>query len=280
MQHQDLQQISGVPSAAPWTKEEYDQAVENVGACDINQKQAATSEKRKANFGVSHKCAFNSLKSFHCVGQFPFDALHDILEKTVAFDGASIVKALVKSGVFSLAEYNRILSNLCLEGYENSDRPPQIKEPCNKLPGKALAVALQFRLMPYILQQLRSESWMAEHMDLWNLLLMLHKLNEYIQADCLSFADPGNFEELWISYLECRKLCQEKYSTFINITPRFHFIDHYKQQMENFGPLNCVWTARPEGKHRVFVNISEKAKNFINLPKTLAVKNQKTLAFR
>jgi hypothetical protein len=44
--------------------------------------------------------------------------------------------------------------------------------------------------------------------------------------------------------------------------------------------LNGVWTARPEGKHRVFVNFSESAKNFINLPKTLARKNQSQLASR
>ena len=50
--------------------------------------------------------------------------------------------------------------------------------------------------------------------------------------------------------------------------------------MEAFGPLSATWTARYESKHRDFKNFSESAKNFKNLLKTLAVKNQKKLASR
>jgi hypothetical protein len=50
--------------------------------------------------------------------------------------------------------------------------------------------------------------------------------------------------------------------------------------MREFGPLTTVWTARFENKHREFVNFSQKAKNSINVAKTLALKCQKNFASR
>jgi len=58
------------------------------------------------------------------------------------------------------------------------------------------------------------------------------------------------------------------------------FLEHYSRQMVLFGPFVATWTARFEAKHRDFVNFSEASKNFINVVKTLAVKNQKKLASR
>ncbi len=51
-------------------------------------------------------------------------------------------------------------------------------------------------------------------------------------------------------------------------------------QMRAFGPLTTIWTARFESKHRDYVNFAQSAKNFKNILKTLAVKNQKKLASR
>jgi hypothetical protein len=263
----DLQDISGVPTAAPWTREEYDNEVENIPFSE---------------FGVSKRCPFNTLKSFHCINGFPMDPLHDFLEKAAACDGASILMSLVDEGKITTDGYNNKLENVSMEGYEHCDRPKVVKSSCKKLPGKALAVAAHIRLMPYVLWQMGLENWLedSECKEVLNLLLLLHRINEFIQADAISIVDIEDFEILWISYLDCRRLCKEKYKHFVNLTPKYHFIEHYATQMKNFGPLNCVWTARGEGKHRVFVNMVESAKNFVNLPKTLAIKHQKRLAYR
>jgi hypothetical protein len=61
------------------------------------------------------------------VKQFPLDALHDFLEKIAPTDGLSILYGLVSEGRFSLSEYNSMLSSLRLEGYESTDRPPQVR---------------------------------------------------------------------------------------------------------------------------------------------------------
>lgn len=157
-----------------------------------------------------------------------------------------------------------------------------MKARCEKLPGTALIVALHIRLMPYVLWRMGADAWFDEtdESGLLRLLLLLHKINEFIQADSINLADINNFEDLLVFYFELRKECADKYSSFQRITPKYHYLEHYPHQMKNFGPLNSFWTARAEAKHRVFVNFAESAKNFVNLPKTLAVKHQKLLASR
>ena len=208
--------------------------------------------------------------------------MHDFLEKTGPCVAASIIFALVNSGTITLLQYNAALTNIRLQDYERSDRPPPIKKDTKKLPGKALSIALHIRLMPYLFWQIGGESWMPgkDHEDLMKLLQLLLKLNEYIQADFMSIADVENLEDCWISYLETRKHCKEKYQTFGNLTSKDHNIEHYKEQIKKNGPLNVIWTARAESKHQEFLNIAMNAKNFINLPKTLAERSQKLLTFR
>jgi hypothetical protein len=162
-----LQDITGVPNKQPWTREEYDQVVDKLPASE---------------FGVKHVCPFNTLQSFHCIGQFPLDALHDFLEKEAAFDGAAIILALVNEEKINIKDYNRELGGVELQSYESGDRPPPLKGSSKKLPGKALAIALHVRLMPYILWKLGLQAWMEDHKDLINLLLLLHRQNEYMQV--------------------------------------------------------------------------------------------------
>ncbi len=153
-----------------------------------------------------------------------------------------------------------------------------MKERSEKLPGKALSVALHIRVMPFLLWRLGIKE--TEKSDLLDLLILLHKMNEYIQADTLNLADVNSFESLIVDYFDKRKICSDQYPFIQKPTPKYHYLEHYPSQIELFGPLNSVWTARAEGRHRVFVNFAESAKNFTNLPKTLAVKNQKLLASR
>jgi hypothetical protein len=202
--------------------------------------------------------------------------MHDFLERAGPCDALSITKALVGQGSFTLEQYNGILTNLSLKGYEATSRPPPIKAHHEKLPGCALAVAQHIRLQPWIYHLLG----VTEQGSLLDLLYIIHKINEYVQADKLSTADPHKFQDLLVDYFEKRKQCSDQFDTFVKIVPKNHFMVHYPALMRNFGPCNLYWTARGEAKHRTYVNFTESAKNFINITKTLAVKNQAQLASR
>ena len=223
---------------------------------------------------------FNRLKSFHCIGQFPLDSLHDLLEKVLPCDAASILMGLTKQGKFTLDEYNTMLSDVHLQGYELSDRPLKVKQRCEKLSGKALSVSLHIRIMPYLVWRLMGEPDAKEDNDLLDLLGIIHKLNEFIHADKVTMADVINLEDLVVQYFDKRKICSTKYGNFQRMTPKYHFLEHYAREIRRYGPLNGYCTARCESKHRDFVNFAESAKNFINLPKTLAEKHQRLLDSR
>jgi hypothetical protein len=262
-QHNDLKNLCGIPTAPAWTAEEYDAIFEDE-----------TVEKK---YGLKQKCVFNVLDAFHAVGQMPMDAMHDFYEKVAACDAHAVILYLVHIGQISISSYNESLANIRLKDYESGDRPLPINPKAEKLTGKALSVCLHIRLMPLILSRLLNEDFQSEVLDL---LFLIHKLNEFILADCFSKADIVEFRDTIVEYFEKRKNCLELFPGFVKNTPKMHYLEHYYQQIIDFGPFTCTWTARCESRHRDFVNFSESAKNFINILKTLATKNQKRMASR
>ena len=186
---------------------------------------------------------------------------------------------MIKQGKFTLDEYNAMMRDVRLKGHEVRDRPRKVKPKCEKLPGKALSVSLHIRLMPYVIWRLMGEPEETEENELLELLLILHAFNEFLHADKVSLADVSNFKDLVVDFFEKRKICDSKFS-FQHLTPKYHFLEHYPREVWRFGPLNGYWTGRCESKHREFVNFAESAKNFINLPLTLAEKHQRLLVSR
>ena len=165
-QHKDLPLISGVPKAAPWTKEEYNDALDGDNR----------------HFGLVEKCLFNELQSFHAVGGFPLDFLHDFLERVCSFDALNALKALMSQGHFTLIEYNNFLLNLPLESYEVGDRPMAVQITSEKLTGKAMSISLHIKLMPFILWWLLPAKREMESC-LLDIVIILNKINEYLLAD-------------------------------------------------------------------------------------------------
>ncbi len=209
-QHKDLQQISGCPKVARWTREEYDAAVENL------------QPGQRGEFGLNSGCTLNQLQSFHCIGQIPTDVMHDFCEKVASHDAMSILKVLVSSGQFTFEEYNKVLREVKLGDYESSDRPKLVNPKNTFIPGKAMAVALHLRLMPYFLWRILRGN--VIHSDATDLLVILARILEYIMADKLTLTDIENFEELVVDFFEKRAICAEQYPTFGNMTPKYHHL--------------------------------------------------------
>jgi hypothetical protein len=209
-QYNDLPSITGIPKAKFWSREEYDDAVKDL------------LPGTRGEFGVSSSCLFNELQSFHCVGQMPLDPLHDFMEKIAAYDGMSILKALFSEGMFSLAEYNSVLSAVKLGDYEAADRPLPVKANSDKIPGKAMAVNLHVRLMPFVVWRILKG--VVEDKDIIRLMVLLNRLQEYLMADKLIPVDLDNFQDLVVEFFATRKLCEQQYPVFIRVTPKYHFL--------------------------------------------------------
>jgi hypothetical protein len=64
----------------------------------------------------------------------------------------------------------------------------------------------------------------VEESDALNLLVILARIQEYLLADKLSTVDIDNFEDIVVEYFDKRKICEDKYTTFINPTPKYHYL--------------------------------------------------------
>jgi hypothetical protein len=209
-QHKDLPDISGIPKADAWTTAEYDAAIDNLVPGERGQ------------YGLNSACIFNDLQSFHCIGQIPTDVMHDFCEKVASHDVMSILKVFVSSRLFTFDEYNKVLREVKLGDYEGLDRPKPVSAKNVCIPGKAMAVALHLRLMPFLVWRILKGNVLQT--DATDLLVILARMLEYIMADKLTMEDIEQFEELVVDYFEKRAVCFEKYGTFVKITPKYHHL--------------------------------------------------------
>lgn len=211
LQHTDLPSISGIPRAVPWTREEYDASVADI------------EPGSRGDFGTNSQCLFNELRSFHCIGGMPFDIMHDYFEKVAAIDSMSILKALVTSGLFTYESYNSVVNAVKLGSYETADRPLPVNSKGKRISGKAMAVSLHLKLMPYFIWRILGGC--VEESDLVSLLVLLARIQEYLLADKLSYADTDNFQDLVVEFFALRKVCDDLHPTFfIKLTPKYHFL--------------------------------------------------------
>jgi hypothetical protein len=210
LQYSDLPDISGVPKMDQWTRDEYDAAVANI--------QLGV----RGEFGVNSACLFNELQAFHCVGQLPLDIMHDFMERVAAYDAMSVLKALISDGMFTYEDYNSVINDVKLGSYEAGDRPLAVNAKHGKLQGKAMSVCLHLRLMPFFVWRILRGN--VQESDALDLLVILARIQEYLLADMLSTVDIDKFEELVVEYFDKRKVCEEKYTTFIKPTPKYHYL--------------------------------------------------------
>jgi hypothetical protein len=211
LQHNDLTSLSGIPKGEPWTRQDYDAAVADI------------QPGLHGEFGLNTGCLFNELESFHCVGQMLLDIMHDFMERVAAFDGMSILKALTSTGMFTFESYNSVLNDIKLKGYEAADRPLLVNSKNKRLPGKAMAVGQQLRLMPFLIWRILREE--VPESDLIDLLVLLARIQEFIMADKISSVDVDDFRDLIVEFFAKRKLCEEKFpGFFIKLTPKYHYL--------------------------------------------------------
>jgi hypothetical protein len=148
--------------------------------------------------------------------------MHDFFEKVAAYDGMSVLKVLVSSGLFTFEEYNTVLRDVKLGDYEAADRPPMVNPKIGRLTGKAMAVCLHLRLMPFFVWRILGGN--VPDSDAVGLLVILARIQEYLMADRLSTTDVDNFEDLVVEYFAKRKVCEEQYTTFCCMTPKYHHL--------------------------------------------------------
>ena len=247
---------------------------ESLVTSDEDQSDIEETSQNTLKFGLRWRCPLNKLSSFHATHSFPADSLHDILEGVVAEDVLGCLRILIKRKLFSQDDYNHALSRHQYKDYEASDRPEKIDIKKKKLRGKAMSLVCHLRNIGMILSSLNLGDGIFSD-RVFRILMSLVSIVERILAPALRKYEIVSLEEDIIEYLNERKKIYEEVPKGLNKPkPKMHFMSHYGENIAKFGPTGATWTARYESKHRVGKSIATSGKNFKNIAKTLAERQQ------
>lgn len=262
--------------------------VDNTDIEDFEEDGSETEEEGEDNdeeennmkqHGLTQRCPFNKLSAFHAVDSFPPDFLHDFLEGSLSEDLLSSIKILSHKKYFTETMYNNTLDKINFNPY---DKPEKVNlKSNNKLKGKALSILSHIRYFGVIIRKLKlnfdTEKIFEENS--YKLVIMLARLSERLMAPAIREYEVETLNEDIINYLDLRrKLYEDNEHLMTHAKPKHHFASHYGDAIVKYGPPVGVWTARFESKNRVAKMMSISAKNYKNIAKTVAVRQQFRMA--
>ena len=264
--------VDGKEGHKMWTKEEYDTIMNFLENPNEN-----TDNGDMETYGLKNRCIFNTLNSFHCVGQTPPDILHDFFEQTVSQDLLGIIRILIAKKVFSIEQYNQALRKYKFSSCEKKDKPEEIpRNPkVEKLRGKGVSHWVHLRNFPLILYQ---NNWILEDDDSFQLSLLLHEICERLTAEKYEIYEIHYLEELIVNYLNLRVNILKESDLLGRAKPKHHFITHYPRSIFDWGPPTCYWTARFESKHQDIKRITSATRQFTNIGVTIVERHQLKMA--
>ena len=180
-------------------------------------------DEQVETWGVKSVCPLNVLSSFHSVGGFPPDLLHDLMEGVIPEDLLSIIRTLSSKGWLSVESYNLALKNLKWSSYESGDKPqsvPQVNK-VKKLKGKAVSNWVHMRNWPLIM-----EKFIVDMTDpILVLGLKLHEITERITATEFFNYEIDLLGEAVMEYLDLRKDARLRFPEFFGRPkPKHHYL--------------------------------------------------------
>ena len=184
-----------------------------------------------------------------------------------------MLKILISKNYFTEAGYNKAIKRHKYVGPEAADRPELIDVSKSKLKGKALSINTHLRNIGFYFSYLNPRPEMFTE-DSFLLIQKLHSIVEFIMAPIVRTYEINHFEEEILYFLNLRQKLFEEFDEVHRPKPKTHFLSHYPEAITLYGPMINVWTARYEAKHRIAKMLSNSAKNFLNISKTLAVRQQ------
>lgn len=173
---------------------------------------------------------------------------------------------------FSLTTLNRRIRSFKYKGSDKRDSPKPYKT-VDKLSGNAVRNWNHLRLLPLILGDLIQDP----EDEVWQVVLNLKEIVEYVCAPKISIFQVAHLKHL-IRRFNISLLKLEKF--FPNcLIPKVHFLAHYADLIDMFGPLIRLFTLWFESAHKFFKTVVRNSRNYINITSMMARKYMLRFAF-
>lgn len=218
--------------------------------------------------GIVTNSSFHVLKHFHvCQSGLPPCIGHDLFEGVVRYDMPLYIRYFVtEKGWFTYEYLNNRISTMKYNAHDLRNKPAKVSSPSDKLGGHALQNWTLVRLLPVFVGMK-----VANTSDpVWETFVKLMELTDLLMAPTITPAQVAYLKVLIEDYITSRSII---FSTN-KLRPKHHYMLHYSQLIQEFGPLCHVWTMRFEGKHQYFKQCMRSVRNFKNVTKTLSEQHQ------
>ena len=226
-------------------------------------------------YGINRRSALLDISHFSLFdGGLPHDMMHDVLEGVVVRELSLLLKHCISSLYLTLDEYNQRLINFDYD-YTETDRPAPVLRSSKFLESdKELKLtASQSSLLARIFPLLVGDRVPRDDAH-WHVFLILCKLLDAVLC-------PWSSSDV-CAYMQV--LIKEHHAQFMTVysaekvTPKFHFLHHYPEQISRIGPMMRSWTMRHEAKLLFFKRVA-RIGNFKNIAYSLANRHQRLLCW-
>ena len=226
-------------------------------------------------YGINRRSKLLCAKNFSLFnGGLPHDAMHDILEGVAQLEVKLLIKHCVSQKYFAIADYNHRVENFDY-GKNEIDKPGKITREIlasndKKFHLSAAQTLLLCRIIPLLIGDCVPEE--DKH---WRCFLLLLKICDIVFSPIIP---KGYCAVLKLLIEEHHSLFKLLYSSSM-LTPKFHFLVHYPDQIVALGPMTRYWTMRHEAKLSLFKKASHLG-NFKNIAYTLASRHQRWMCYQ
>lgn len=218
-------------------------------------------------YGIKKNSPLNDLQYFHVTRGLPPDIAHDLFIGIVPDMIEKVVHHLVSQDCFTLEYLNQRIETFDYDAEDKPNKPSTMPVTLSKFRVKQTASQswCLLRLLPLLVGPL------IPHDDpQWMLLLNLMDVVEHCCMPVVTVPSTELLADIIESFHERFK---KEYPND-TLKPKMHYLVHYPQQLNEFGPLVNCWTLRFESKHGYFKDVTYRLKNKKNICKTLAVRHE------
>lgn len=223
--------------------------------------------------GIKEKCVWLGLNGFNLFENVAVDIMHDYLEGCCRYVMKFVIETIVqKHKLISFQNLQSILRTFDY-GPDLSSKPSNalvLEGSCIKIKTSASEMLTLVRYFGLIVGYYVPENDVDRTWDLYIILRRL--LDKLLTRNVYS----DTCEQLKCLVSELNELYTKL--TKSSLTPKFHFLTHYPNMFQKYGPLTQVWTMRFEAKHRISKFVARSSMSRVNICKTIAIKNQLTLS--
>ncbi|XP_064479212.1 uncharacterized protein LOC135392429 [Ornithodoros turicata] len=219
-------------------------------------------------YGVKEPSCLLALNGFDVTCQLLPDLMHDVLEGGINTVLKSVLNTLLSSRVLQ-REHFTVAEKFQYKRHDMKNKPfPLALTNAGKMQnirGTASQKLCLFRLLP----QLFGDNIPEGNPD-WNVYLQYREivnvlLSDRIPSDCVEWLEVqiASFLEAFV----------QRYPE-VKVTPKLHYLIHYPRYISLYGPPRNFSSMRFEAKHATLKTIAVRARSFLNIAKTVAMRVQ------